>query len=597
MLGAVCVATAQPYGENGYPHQNTQLSSGGITTINSPGFLMGGFRATSTSTDDNFYIDKTDAGGLFTTGTSFSRRYALRQLNATGSACTPGSLTFVGNCAGITTIETFIAGGGGGTGAAAYAVAGAYDRGVFFSTLSSTGVPLGPVLYYFPVTTTRVTKALIAEAPGLSPPSGSMYYYICGSYEDNAGTTSTYVLVVDQNGSLIFQDVFDGGAVSTLFEARAILPSPYNAGNLAVVGVVNDGINMATNKGFFMEVTPGTGLPPAIIFGYGQNATVGTDEFNSIAEAVGLGYTIGGYSDVLGAGSGNDWFIQIAVTGSVIWNSIFTPGSPDNINGVMGVTECVNTSGTKVYYGVAHSPTKGIVAMKLDASGNAFQGTGLTDFNTFEYTLTNLISGPTAITSNMSGSADLGIHIYGTGSAYSPSINYFVEAYLNGEEACSPSRDDLGTTAAGPAIIYSFIAPNNTSPFGNPCSNFLMLDNVVSPALINTICSSGGMGSGSNARPAQVTGLGENSDREVSLELFPNPNNGKTALHYWSQGASESQFRLYNSLGQVVNLFTAEGLGEHRIDIDLTSLEAGIYFLKGEVEGTPVSQKLVYTKD
>lgn len=99
---------SQTYGETIYPRLLSTLSYGGTTTINSSGFLMAGFRAVGGSTDDNFYIDKTDDGGVFGTSGSFAKRYALRHLSATGTACTPGPLTWVGNCAGVTTMETAI---------------------------------------------------------------------------------------------------------------------------------------------------------------------------------------------------------------------------------------------------------------------------------------------------------------------------------------------------------------------------------------------------------------------------------------------------------------------------------------------------------
>ena len=55
---------SQPYGQRTYAHAQSILSTGSVTT-QKPGFLMAGYSPSSPGVFPNFYIDRTDAGGLF----------------------------------------------------------------------------------------------------------------------------------------------------------------------------------------------------------------------------------------------------------------------------------------------------------------------------------------------------------------------------------------------------------------------------------------------------------------------------------------------------------------------------------------------------
>jgi hypothetical protein len=106
------------------------------------------------------------------------------------------------------------------------------------------------------------------------------------------------------------------------------------------------------------------------------------------------------------------------------------------------------------------------------------------------------------------------------------------------------------------------------------------------------------MSSGSNAKPAQVTGLSEkpiNSD----FGIWPNPTDGKVTISYRSQNSEKTHFVVYNSLGQVVKTIdTSENTsGENTYILDLKDQDAGIYFLSTKIKGVYHSQKLIYTKN
>lgn len=450
-------------------------------------------------------------------------------------------------------------------------------------------------MYYFPATPVRVTKPLIADASAFATNS----FFICGSYEDTGGTTYTYIFVVDQVGNILTQDVIDVSTGNVL-EARAIMPSLSTPGNLVVVGVVNAGIS---NKGFFMEITPGTGLAPTID-AYGQ-ASGGTEEFNCIAESQSGDYLIGGYTDLITAAGASSWFFKRNSTGSVVFSSVFEPVSIANWVfdiGVQSITEAPSASipGASYVYGITQAPqgVGGIVAMKLDASGNAYVGTGLTDYNTFHYDTRPLGLGyhavPEALSWSMSG--DIGIHVYGNTNTV-PGEHYMVRAYLNGEEACLPMRDPDGVTYTGPSTLTNPSPINNTSPFGSACSNFNILDNGVTGTLLSDVCTTlTTMPSGDNSRAAMVTGLTKNNSSAGYLGLSPNPTNNVSLVSYRQQREEKAIFTLYNQLGQTIKIFenASTGAGEHQLEIDLSGLEAGIYYLNAEMDGQHFSEKIVH---
>ncbi len=82
----------------------------------------------------------------------------------------------------------------------------------------------------------------------------------------------------------------------------------------------------------------------------------------------------------------------------------------------------------------------------------------------------------------------------------------------------------------------------------------------------------------------------------VSCNLFPNPviAGGKTSVEFNLKTQSEVKVEVYNLMGQRVKNISNKNyqVGENNIDIDLTGIKAGIYFVNLSVNGFTQTKKL-----
>lgn len=88
-----------------------------------------------------------------------------------------------------------------------------------------------------------------------------------------------------------------------------------------------------------------------------------------------------------------------------------------------------------------------------------------------------------------------------------------------------------------------------------------------------------------------VTLVGINEQLAENLfAAYPNPNNGKFTV----KSATDGNYTIYNSLGQVIRTFTLNAKNNHTMQIN--DLAPGAYTISGETGAKLISQKLVVTK-
>jgi len=220
---AAIITKSQPWSEKFYAHPNSFCCSGntaGILLNNVPafpGFLMAGFDPTGANGNFNFYIDRTKIGG--STGI-FYNEY---QVSGVANCATPtNSATLF---SGVTVIETQNT----GNGTPYYVMAGAFDQGCFFSSLSNTGVPITTKFFPFPAASVVVTKPLIVEST-----NNAYDYFIVGSYLLNS-VQQMYVIKINLGGTVLQSKLYTcASPIGDLFP-NGIVYSPYG-NDLVVVG-------------------------------------------------------------------------------------------------------------------------------------------------------------------------------------------------------------------------------------------------------------------------------------------------------------------------------------------------------------------------
>ncbi len=85
------------------------------------------------------------------------------------------------------------------------------------------------------------------------------------------------------------------------------------------------------------------------------------------------------------------------------------------------------------------------------------------------------------------------------------------------------------------------------------------------------------------------------TESEFSFRLFPNPINSISRLEFNLIEDSEVQLGIRDSQGRIVKMIVATTLeaGKHQIDLDMTDLSSGIYFIELSINGRQYSEKLI----
>jgi hypothetical protein len=96
--------------------------------------------------------------------------------------------------------------------------------------------------------------------------------------------------------------------------------------------------------------------------------------------------------------------------------------------------------------------------------------------------------------------------------------------------------------------------------------------------------------------PMSPTGIASTKNNVVDYDVinFPNPANGATTIIVGLKVASNFEVSLYSSVGQLITSYNLVGqVGSNQIDVNLSSLSAGIYFYNVKVGNSVVTKKLV----
>ena len=106
-------------------------------------------------------------------------------------------------------------------------------------------------------------------------------------------------------------------------------------------------------------------------------------------------------------------------------------------------------------------------------------------------------------------------------------------------------------------------------------------------------------GTAYNTRPydGNVKVVEEDFSADPTLSLFPNPvdNNGLLTINFNLNEDADVQFKVINSLGQIVREFNINGLlaGSHSYDLEINGYRAGIYELFTVIDDSDVVAKFL----
>lgn len=591
---------AQVYGEMYYPHQGSYLSSAqSISTSNGAEFVIAGYIPFSTAANPlpDFVIDKVDNQlGFNNAATDFSMEYYINEPISCGAP------TRVFNCSGVSVIETTNQGAG-----ERYVVAGAYNYGFFVASLDATGGVINSYRWDFPPGTPfSYPQPALRESSG-----GGGTYYVCGEYNNQ-----TYVAEFTIAGGITsnWSNLYDNGYRLTGMD---VIHSPYNANEVIVVGRVDIQTSLTAADGLFMSLN--TANMGSVNFALNYNKQFDGDEWIACIDYANnpsnQGYVIGGHSRYpfqSTGGSGNtefsQWMARLQPNGNTNWTTLIYPNgsSAGSLSGreISDVFERYNTNTTPPtyeYYGAAASnftATNGgadnIVVYKLDDNGSVtlspdefhYQN-AIGPVSSAPYTKVQLTQFSNAAWANTEG-----LQVYGTSTA---NDLYLSKGYFNGATGCDLSYD-IFRDYPGPTVVGNINV--NVNQLIPNCPNAFLLTTTVLTTPTTAVCQlTTNVSYGSNLRPV-ATGINKYNASTSTIQLLPNPVNGKATIRYSANEGDVVNITICNALGQQINVDLVSGIaGETEFDLSRSDLPSGIYFADVKINETLSRIKFVYTRN
>jgi hypothetical protein len=596
-------AVSQPWVTTQFTSQDYFLSSGSVCTA-TRGIMMAGYSKTYSATNSSFRINRTDTGGTITgLAAVFSRTYTVNHATA---SCV-GPTTVATTCKGVSLIETALT-----FPSRPYALAGATDKGAFFTSLLFSGAPHTTTGFYrFPSGSFGITQPLIVES------TAGLQYFICGSYSIATAGAFMYVLKVDGDGVILNSNTYQIASGKELIP-RDMIVSPYTpngTNELIVVGKAHDfsGNNGSpNNKAFFMRLKQ-SDITTISCSLYGQLSTYANpnDWFSAVTVANsstgGDGFVVAGHSDSINTAP--VWVEKLSRTGTPTWSHLFNPHY-DNSQSVdpVGVIERYSTHYSSYMYYAATTSSTGMVVLKLDDNGDSYTSTTPVDnASEFKYQA-NTGNFPTTVDLsylNNGGSHDQGIHVFG----YYDNTNgqmFLATAPFNGfinstAPPCDNSATNTITSQSSGPIRSGTVGITMTSGL-TKCSIFSITSGTVA-VLTNTYCANHFTIAGQiSMNKESLTSLTELKEMNDFFNIYPNPANEKIQIEFKAPQKASLEIKLLDVLGRfIANLPVPESITEGKqsfeIDLGKFALKNGIYFLSTNLNGKEYRQKLIYNQD
>jgi hypothetical protein len=97
--------------------------------------------------------------------------------------------------------------------------------------------------------------------------------------------------------------------------------------------------------------------------------------------------------------------------------------------------------------------------------------------------------------------------------------------------------------------------------------------------------------------PGNIVSVMDDNEPEMEIRLTPNPSSGRFALRFSSASGGRAEISISNSYGRTVFLsdYNANA-GYNKMDIDLTELPSGAYYLRMNINGTSLTKQIIIIK-
>jgi parallel beta-helix repeat protein len=87
-----------------------------------------------------------------------------------------------------------------------------------------------------------------------------------------------------------------------------------------------------------------------------------------------------------------------------------------------------------------------------------------------------------------------------------------------------------------------------------------------------------------------------NANGNVPFEVYPNPTSGKFIVDLGTTVAANTTVKVMNLAGQMVQAFDATSLVNGQLNVDLTNMAAGVYFVQVQTDGNVATKKVTVSR-
>lgn len=550
------------------PEIGTVVRTGMNTNSTGPGHLIGGMHMKDLLSSFPppsingelfaLHVIRTDADGRFTTPNEFNNTYRLLNSNNDVIRFTAGAVTEFSDGSGYAALGTYF-----------------YDEyypqaaGVAYIRLDLNGNVMTTKGYTLsPMIEGGAGINIAAVRESVSTPG------------DIFATGDNWVLRIDQNGTLIWGNVYSGAPIIN----KDLIESPY-APELIVVGqLVNSPI-----KGLWMKLDPNTG---AVVQADEMSSYFATNEYlHSIDvsnDPLLQGFILSGVADE------KVWVVRTDQAGNYVWSGIYQPSTPVNyIYGRDAVGRLIksddgNRDDYEYYVTGPLKFTSGVedaFIFKIDRWGQPKNPNGLFVYGYINGSGIGIEETGLDIDVNTSGTAD-GVTMYAVGEDNSATKEvYVVKAYFNGFSGCNEYFEDIHSS------IAEFFPSNSLSISATAMgTETLTLYNIESE-LDNELCHNTTIMGGDNSLVAPT----QQGDKEAKISPNPIAQGAQyAAIEVEIETPTTAQISVYDMLGRKYYSQTytlVKGKNNLVLDISNINMAQGMYTVK--IQGENLNKNIM----
>lgn len=158
-----------------------------------------------------------------------------------------------------------------------------------------------------------------------------------------------------------------------------------------------------------------------------------------------------------------------------------------------------------------------------------------------------------------------------------------------GESGVIPSDPEVGVTYS---VNYDYAYPGWWGKFKN--MHVVAFVSYFDQSTFNRIVLNSGM-----ASKQELSGIGENTETQNTLKLFPNPAKNVTNVNFQLRSKSNVSLELTDMMGRKVKTVVKNRkyiAGDHSLNINVADLKPGLYLARIIIDNEPYTQQLMVTE-